>query len=163
MLTIGKGPGRDFKQRPRRSWAHIVREGMGQGFETETQEVLITYRKGGKGAGIWNRDSGGPEHLQQGRERGRFSKETQEVLSSIGSAYCLLKRLGKNLKQNTECSLLTTETHLTQCWLLGRDLKQRPRKSWSPICRKGGKGAGIWNRDSGGPEHLQQGRERGRD
>ena len=27
-----------------------------------------------------------------------FEKETQEVLSSIGSAYCLLKRLGKNIQ-----------------------------------------------------------------
>ena len=44
--------GRDFKQRPRRSLAPIRSEGKRQGFETETQEVLSTYRKGGKEAGI---------------------------------------------------------------------------------------------------------------
>ena len=36
-----------------------------------------------------------------------FKKEIQEVLSSIESAYCLLKRLGKNHKQNREYLLLT--------------------------------------------------------
>ena len=41
--------------------APIGREGEGQGFETETQEVLNTYRKEGKGGGIRNRDLGGPE------------------------------------------------------------------------------------------------------
>ena len=46
-----------------------------------------------------------------------FEKETQEVLSSIGSVYCLLKRLGKNhkLKQNGEYLLLTTESRQAQC------------------------------------------------
>ena len=34
-----------------------------QGFEKETQEVLSTYTKRVIGAGIINRDPGGPEHL----------------------------------------------------------------------------------------------------
>ena len=55
--------------------------------ETETQEVMSTYSKGRK-----------------------KEKETQEVLSAIGNAYCSLKRQGKNHKQNRECLLLTTET-----------------------------------------------------
>ena len=46
--------------------------GKRQGFETETHEVLRTYRKG---AEIWNRDPGGPEHLLKGRERGRDLKQ----------------------------------------------------------------------------------------
>ena len=37
----------------------IGRKRKRQGFETETHEVLRTYRKG---AGIRNRDSGGGEH-----------------------------------------------------------------------------------------------------
>ena len=32
--------------------AHIRREGKGQGFDTETKEVLSAYSKGGKGEGI---------------------------------------------------------------------------------------------------------------
>ena len=43
---------RDFKLRPRRSLALVGREGKGQGYEAETQEVLSTYRKGEKEAGI---------------------------------------------------------------------------------------------------------------
>ena len=55
----------------------IGREGKRQGFETETQEVLSTYRK-----------------------RGGFETETQEVLSAIGSAYCSLKTLDKHHEQS---------------------------------------------------------------
>ena len=85
-----------MKQRLMRSLAPIRRspigkEGKGQGFETETQEVLGTYlAREGKGK--------------------VFKKETQDVLSSIESAYCLLKRLGKKHKKNREYLLLTTVT-----------------------------------------------------
>ena len=66
----------------------IGREEKRQGFETETQEVLGTYRKG-KGQG--------------------YETETQEVMSAIGSAYFSLKRLDKHHKQNRECLLLTIQ------------------------------------------------------
>ena len=90
-------------------------------------------------AGIRNRDSGGPEHLYEESDRGRnfklrprrslapvgmkgkgqgYEAETREVLSTLGSAYCSLKRLGVHHKQNRECLLLTTETRqapLTKC------------------------------------------------
>ena len=38
--------------------------------KTETHEVLSTYTKR-----VINRDPGGPEHLQVGRERGRDMKQ----------------------------------------------------------------------------------------
>ena len=46
-----------------------------QGFETETQEVLSTYTKGGKGEGFRKRDSGG---LELYRECLLLTKETRE-------------------------------------------------------------------------------------
>ena len=48
--------------------------GKRQGFETETQEVLKTYTKRVIEAGILKRDPGCPEHLLEGRERGRDMK-----------------------------------------------------------------------------------------
>ena len=53
----------------------IGREGKWQGFETETQEVLITYRKGGKGEGFRKRDSGS---LELYRECLLPTKETRQ-------------------------------------------------------------------------------------
>ena len=82
-----------MKQRPRRSRAPIGREGKRQGFETETQEVLITYRKGGKGQG--------------------FETETQEVLSTYskgGKAEGFRKRDSGSLELYRECVLPTKET-----------------------------------------------------
>ena len=54
VIEADKDPGG-----PENLWS----EGKGQGYKAETKEVLSTYRKGEKEAGIWNRDSGGPEHL----------------------------------------------------------------------------------------------------
>ena len=47
--------------------------------------------------------------LTIGKRQG-FETETQEVLSSIGSAYCLLKRLGKNHKESDRVRDYKTET-----------------------------------------------------
>ena len=49
-------------------------EGKRQAFVTETQEVLSTYSKGGKGKGIRNREPGGLEHLYEEKEGGRDLK-----------------------------------------------------------------------------------------
>ena len=66
-------------------------------------------------------------------------KQTQEVLSAIGSAYCALKRLlGKHHKHN---KMLT----------IGREGK---RKEIQSTYTKRVIEAGILNRDPGGLEHL---------
>ena len=54
----------------------IGREGKRQECETETQDVLSTYGKGGKGEGIRKRDSGGLEHY---RESLLLTKESRQA------------------------------------------------------------------------------------